>query len=96
MTIDMAEQFLIVQGNDEGQNQKFIRDTTPTAPPTGEFRYEYIGYHGCDCHCTLEILGNLVICTEDEDNHGTSITNLSEHLATRICYQYGIDPQKLT
>ena len=90
------ETLYIAQSVDEQENQVFIASTEPTEAPSGAFRYDYKGYFGCDCHCTLEIDGNLVICTEDEDNEGTSITNMAEHLATRVCYNFGIDPYQLT
>ena len=86
----------IAQSADEQENQVFIASTEPTEAPSGAFRYDYKGYFGCDCHCTLEIDGNLVICTEDDDNEGTSITNMAEHLAPRVCYNFGIDPYQLT
>ena len=81
--------------NDEQITQDFINTTTPTEPTDEAFRFDYKGYFGCDSHCTLEIHGNLVIVTEAEDNEGTSITNMAEHLATRVCHQYQIDPLKL-
>ena len=59
------------------------------------FRYEYTGFFGCQCQCNLEIYGNLVICSEREDNGGTSITNMAEHLATDICKQFDISPNQL-
>ena len=86
---------LVPQSNDECLNQEFIRSVTPSKSPSGEFRFDYQGYYGCKSHCTLEIIGNLVIATEHKDNNGTSITNMAEHLATRVCYAYQIDPQKL-
>ena len=57
--------------------------------------YNYKGIGGCDCFCELEIYENLVICTESEENEGTSVTNWAEHLATEVCEKYGIDPEKL-
>ena len=59
------------------------------------YRYEYTGYHGCDCVCDLEVYGNLVIATERGDNTGTSITNMAERLAIAICQQFDIAPGKL-
>ena len=78
----------IAQSADEQENQVFIASTEPTEAPSGAFRYDYKGYFGCDCHCTLEIDGNLVICTEDDDNEGTSITNMAEHLAHPCMLQF--------
>ena len=42
--------------------------------------YEFSGYHNCDSKCDLEIVRSvgrttLVICTELENNPGTSVTN---------------------
>ena len=55
--------------------------------------YQYPGFHECPSHCDLEILRRsvtpLVICTELADNPGTSVTNMAEHLATRV---YEDDP----
>ena len=59
------------------------------------FVFEYKGFGGCDCVCDLEVYGNLVIATERDDNMGTSITNMAERLATAICQQFKIDPNKL-
>ena len=89
-------QTIIIQSDSEQQNQAFFRLTPKMQPPCGAFRFDYKGYHNCDCHCTLQIVGNLVVCTEDLGNQGTSITNMAEHLATRVCYQFQIDPNQLT
>ena len=58
-------------------------------------RYPYTGFHGCDSTCNLEIIKNLVIATEIPENEGTSITNMAEHLATRICQEFNIEPSHL-
>lgn len=60
------------------------------------YRYEYKGFHGGDCVCDIEVYNNLVIAevTNTEDNEGTS-TNMAEHLATAICKQFDISPDKL-
>ena len=63
-------------------------------------RFEYRGFHGCRCVCSLEILPatdgrRVVIATELEDNSGTSVTNVAEHLASEVCDRFGIDPDKL-
>jgi hypothetical protein len=62
--------------------------------------FEYRGFHGCKCSCDLEIVERsdgrtLVITTEREDNPGTSITNVAEHLASYVCDCFGIEPEKL-
>ena len=59
------------------------------------FRYEYKGFGGCDCHCNLEVYGNLAICSERTDNEGTSVTNMAEQLAKAICVEFDITPSKL-
>jgi len=63
-------------------------------------RFEYRGFLGCKCFCDLEIVRlidrrTLVIATEREDNPGTSITNVAEHLASNVCVRFGIEPEKL-
>lgn len=67
--------------------------------PAVKFEYEGIG--GEPSHCDLEVvMGNggaaLVICSEREDNPGTSVSNAAEFIATRLCRQRPeIDPQRL-
>lgn len=64
-------------------------------------RYDYPGYHGSKAHCQLRIYGGdpdrptIVIVTEAHDNAGTSITNAAESLATRVCRDFGLDPDTL-
>lgn len=57
--------------------------------------YNYKGYGGCDSVCDIVIHNNIVIATELEDNKGTSITNIAEGLATQVCKEFNIDPEKL-
>ena len=85
----------VTQSQDELFNQEFFQLATKMKPPLGPFTFDYKGFWGCDSHCTIEIIGNLVVCTEDTNNDGTSVTNLAEHIATRICYQFQLDPEKL-
>src|SRR5437660_656662 len=68
--------------------------------PTLVERFEYRGFHGRRGFCSLEIFPLLdgrtaVIATELKDNPGTSITNVAEHLASYVCDQLLIDPDKL-
>lgn len=63
-------------------------------------RFEFRGFHGCRCICDLEIIQivnrrTVVIAIEREDNPGTSVTNLAEHLASYVCDSFGIDPEHL-
>ena len=63
-------------------------------------RYRYRGFHDCESHCSLEILRSpsrptIVIATEMEDNSGMSVTNVCEHLASRVCVDFKIDPSSL-
>jgi hypothetical protein len=63
-------------------------------------RFEYEGFHGYPSACTLELIPlddgrTFVIATETEENHGTSVTNIAEHLATFVCRTFGIEPEKL-
>ena len=54
--------------------------------------YPFKGYHGCDSRCRIRIFAPdageqkpyIVICSELEDNPGTSVTNMAEHLATLL------------
>jgi hypothetical protein len=62
--------------------------------------FQYRGFHGCPCVCSLEILRladgrTAVIATELEDNPGTSVTNVAGHLASEVCDRFGIDPKNL-
>ena len=63
-------------------------------------QFRFRGFHGQEAFCRLEILPiadgrTVVIATELEDNPGTSITNVAEHLASHVCDQFQIDPQRL-
>ena len=58
-------------------------------------RYEYKGFHNCNSVCGLDIIGDMVICTQLEENTGTSITNMAEHLATMVCEQFAIPLENL-
>jgi hypothetical protein len=63
-------------------------------------QFRFRGFHGCQCVCDLEIIPiadgrTVVIATEREDNSGTSVTNVAEHLASFVCDSFGIDPEKL-
>ena len=62
--------------------------------------YEFKGFHGCQSRCEYEVHaledgGSLLVLTEIEDNPGTSVTNMAEHLATDICRKENISPQGL-
>jgi hypothetical protein len=51
--------------------------------------YHYTGFWGCEAKCHLRAYEEsgeslTVIATELNDNPGTSITNMAEHLATRV------------
>lgn len=59
-------------------------------------RYEYYGIDDCRACCQLEIWQEpdhapVVLATERLDNHGTSITNRAELLATQVCMQFELD-----
>ena len=58
-------------------------------------RFEYEGYHGCQSHCLILRKGNVVVCTEAPDNEGTSVTNCAEVIASKVCLEYGINPDEL-
>lgn len=55
------------------------------------FKYE----HDKNAHCNLEIIKNLIICSERPDNEGASITNRAETIATDVCKQFAIPPYNL-
>ena len=58
-------------------------------------RHDYRGYGGCDCHCYIKVVGNAVLCTEADDNTGTSVTNFVEILMQEVCQKYGIPMENL-
>jgi hypothetical protein len=57
--------------------------------------FKYKGYGGCACKCDILVFGNTVIATELEDNMGTSITNMAEHVAKDVCDARKIPYDKL-
>ncbi len=61
--------------------------------------HEYTGWHGCQARCDLKVIRHrvytLVICTEVPDNPGTSVTNCADYLATQVCREYEIPPDRL-
>jgi hypothetical protein len=63
-------------------------------------RFEFKGFHGCRSCCALNIEQiedgrTVVICSELEDNPGTSITNAVEMIASQAVNQLELDPAKL-
>jgi len=58
-------------------------------------RFEYKGFGNCNCVCGLDIIGDMVICTQLPDNTGTSITNMAENLAAMVCDKYAIPMENL-
>lgn len=58
-------------------------------------RFDYLGFCKCASHCYIRINGNTVICTEAPDNHGTSITNMAESIATSVSQKYHIPWNRL-
>ena len=48
-------------------------------------KYNYKGFDDCDSVCELRIEGNVICVTEIDENLGTSITNVTEQLATQVC-----------
>lgn len=60
------------------------------------FIYDYLGFHNTPSKCKIHITKNNkhYICFEEiNDNDGTSVTNISEELATRIIGEFKIQPQ---
>ena len=64
-----------------------------------EFHYE--GYRKCESHCLIDIYRFdtsdrvVVVATEADDNPGTSVTNLAEHIATYVCRKHDIKFEEL-
>jgi hypothetical protein len=58
-------------------------------------KFEYMGHTGNPAHCLIKRNGNVVICTEAPDNHGESITNAAEIIATRYCLLHNLPMDKL-
>lgn len=61
--------------------------------------YDYPGYFNYESFCDLKVATippghTLVIFTEVEENVGTSVTNRSEVLATQVCQEFGLLPEK--
>jgi len=59
-----------------------------------QFYHEYKGYHGFLSRCLVKIVskeGKYFICFENI-NEGTSVTNMSEQLASDIVEKMGFDP----
>jgi len=58
--------------------------------------YKYMGYNYNDsiCHLFIEDIGThkIVVLTELNKNHGTSITNASGGLANEILVEFKLDP----
>ena len=61
------------------------------------FRHEYSGYFNCESACLVHIEdsdpNNVLICFEDL-GIGTSVTNMSEELATEIIKLMNLDHNK--
>lgn len=53
-------------------------------------RFDYTGFHGHPAHCLILKKGNVVICTEAQDNEGTSITNAAEIIAIQVIRFLGL------
>lgn len=62
------------------------------------FTHNFTGFWGCDSKCKVhktEIHGITHICFEElDDNEGTSVTNMSEHLATEMVQRFNLVPGK--
>ena len=62
--------------------------------------YHYKGYWGCKARCGLRFYTaptgeTVVVAIELSDNEGTSITNMAEELATWVCRDFSLDPERL-
>jgi len=64
-------------------------------------KFHYEGYNNCQSHCWVDIFflqkrnqhghDTIVLFSAAQDNPGTSITNMSEYIATAICGTYDLD-----
>lgn len=77
-----------------------MNDSPAVSRPTVFDCFAYSGFHGCRSICDLELITlsdgrTVAIVTERADNPGTSITNIAEHLASWVCNQFQIDPDRL-
>ena len=66
----------------------------------GYITYHYKGYWGCKACCGLRFYTaptgeTVVVAIELSHNEGTSITNMAEQLATQVCRDFSLDPQRL-
>jgi hypothetical protein len=61
--------------------------------------YTYQGFHGCESVCRIHIYdlehATVVLATECRETYDTSITNMAEYLATMVCAEYEILPDRL-
>jgi|WetSurMetagenome_2_1015567.scaffolds.fasta_scaffold809015_1 hypothetical protein len=69
-------------------------------PITRWQRFQYKGFGDCPSMYELEMHTTtggrtVVICSETNDNPGTSVTNFAEWLATLVCKRFTIAPEKL-
>ena len=62
-------------------------------------RFEYTGFHGSPGTCEIKIVHALglafVICSEIPDNPGRSVTNMAEAIATAVCKEYDLNPNRM-
>jgi hypothetical protein len=61
--------------------------------------YTYQGFHGCESVCRIRIYdlehATVVLATECRETYDTSITNMAEYLATIVCAEDKILPERL-
>ena len=63
--------------------------------------YHYPGYHGISSFCDLDVTilpygAAFVVCSQDLDNTGTSVTNAAETIASQLCRERpALDPARL-
>jgi hypothetical protein len=61
--------------------------------------YTYQGLHGCESVCRIRIYdlehATMVLATECRETYDTAITNMAEYLATMVCAEYKIRPDRL-
>jgi hypothetical protein len=62
--------------------------------------FEYPGYQRTPSHCQIDIWSSeeqaIVMMSEIADNHGTSVTNRSEVIASLVCFQHNLSGYDIT
>jgi hypothetical protein len=61
--------------------------------------YTSQGFHGCESVCRIRLYdlehATVVLATECRETYDTAVTNMAEYLATMVCAEYRILPDRL-